>query len=163
MREEMGEDVDHTDALDKTLREMYEVISFPEGGEPDWERMKTVFHSRARFTRITPEGIDYFDFQSFQAMAMEMLDRGVYTSFFEEEIARQAQIFGSLAHVLSAYETKRNPGASSCLARGVNSIQLLWTGSSWLVLSLLWDEGGPGNLLDMRRLFATEVSCGEGA
>jgi hypothetical protein len=152
--------VNRTDALDKTLREMYEVISFPEGGEPDWERMKTVFHPQARITRITPEGIDYFDLPLFQAMAMEMLDRGVYTCFFEEEIARQAQIFGSVGHVLSAYQTKGSPRASSCLARGVNSIQLLWAGSSWQVLSLLWDEATPGNPLDMQQLFATEVSCG---
>lgn len=107
-----------------------------------------------------PEGTDYLDLESFQAMAMEMLDRGVYTCFFEEEIARQAQIFGSLAHVLSAYETKRSSAASSCLARGVNSIQLLWTGSSWQVLSLLLDEATPGNPLNIRQLFATEVSCG---
>lgn len=152
--------MDRTQALDKTLREMYEVISFPEGGEPDWERMKTVFHPQARFTRITPEGTDYFDLQSFQAMAMEMLDRGVYTAFFEQEIARQAQIFGSLAHVLSAYETKRNPEALSCLARGVNSIQILWVGNFWQVQSLLWDEATPGNPLDMSQLFAMEVSCG---
>jgi hypothetical protein len=150
-------------ALDETLREMYAVISFPEGGEPDWEEMKRVFHRQARFTRITPEGIDYFDLQSFQAMAMEMLDRGVYTAFFEEEIARRMQIFGSMAHVLSAYQTKRSADAASYLARGVNSIQLLWEGSSWRVLSLLWDEALPGNPLDIDQLFATEVSCGSGA
>jgi hypothetical protein len=154
--------VKRTDALDKTLQEMYAVISFREGGEPDWGGMKAVFHSQARFTRITPEGIDHFDLQSFQAMVVEMLDRGVYTSFYEEEVVRRAQIFGSLAHVLSAYETKRSPDASSCLARGVNSIQLLWEGSSWFVLSLLWDEATPGDPLDMHQLFGTEVSCGEG-
>jgi hypothetical protein len=158
-----GEAVNRADALDKTLREMYEVISFPEGGEPDWERMKTVFHAKARFTRITPEGTDHLDLQSFQDMAMEMLDRGVYTSFFEQETARKAHIFGSLAHVLSAYETKRDPEASSCLSRGVNSIQLLWESGSWQVLSLLWDEAVPGNPLSIDQLFTSEVSCGEGA
>jgi hypothetical protein len=152
--------VNHTDALDKTLRHMYAVISFPESAEPDWEGMKAVFHPQARFTRITPEGTDHFDLQSFQAMAMEMLDRGVYTSFFEEEIARRALVFGSLAHVLSAYATKRNPDAASCLARGVNSIQLLWEGNSWRVLSLLWDEATPTNPLNLPQLFSTEVSCG---
>jgi hypothetical protein len=155
--------VNRTDALDRTLREMYTIISFSEGGEPDWQGMKKVFHPQARFTRITPEGIDYFDLQSFQTMAVEMLDCGVYTAFFEEEIARRAQIFGSLAHVLSAYETKRSPDAASCLARGVNSIQLLWEGSSWRVLSLLWDEATPGKRLDIHQLLATEVSCGQGA
>jgi hypothetical protein len=155
--------VNRTESLDKTLREMYAVISFPEGGEPDWDGMKAVFHPRARFTRITPEGIDYFDFESFQAMAMEMLDRGVYTAFFEEEISRRGQIFGSLAHVLSAYETKRSPDARSSLARGVNSIQLLWEQGSWRVLSLMWDESTPGNPLDIQQLLATEVSFGESA
>jgi hypothetical protein len=152
--------VNHTDALDKTLRDMYTVISFPETAEPDWEGMKTVFHPQARFTRITPEGTDHFDLQSFQAMAMEMLDRGVYTSFFEEEIARREHVFGSLAHVLSAYATKRSPDAASCLARGVNSIQLLWGDNSWRVLSLLWDEATPTNPLNLPQLFSTEVSCG---
>ena len=151
------------DTLDKTLREMYEVISFPEGGEPDWEQMKTVFHAQARFTRITSEGIDYFDLRSFQDMAVEMLDRGVYTAFFEAEIARRAQVFGSLAHVLSVYETKRSPDAASCLARGVNSIQLLREGGSWRVLSLVWDEASPGGLVGIDQLLASEVSCGEGA
>ena len=152
--------MNHTAALDNTLREMYEVISFPEGGEPDWERMKIVFHPQARFTRITPEGTDYFDLQSFQAMAMEMLDRGVYTAFFEEEIARREHIFGSLAHVLSVYETKRSPAAVSCLARGVNSIQLIWMDNSWQVLSLLWDEATADHPLDIHQLFAAETCCG---
>jgi hypothetical protein len=163
LKVEDGKSVNRSHALNKTLREMYAVISFPEGREPDWKGMQTVFHSRARFTRITPEGTDNFDLQSFQAMAVEMLDRGVYTGFYEEEIGRHAHIFGSLAHVLSAYETKRSPDASSCLARGVNSIQLLWEGGSWWVLSLLWDEAMPGHPLDMHQLFATEVPCGEGA
>lgn len=150
------------DALDKTLRQMYAAISFPEGEEPDWSCMTTVFHPHARFTRITPEGIDHWDFPSFQAMAMEMLDFGVYTSFFEEEIARQVQIFGALAHVLSAYQTKRSLEAASCLARGVNSIQLLWESGSWRVLSLLWDEATPNNPLDIHQLFGMEVGHGEG-
>jgi hypothetical protein len=150
--------MNRTDALDKTLREMYAAISFPEGGEPDWARMKTVFHPQARFTRITPEGTDHFDLQSFRAMAPEMIDRGVYTSFFEAEVARQAEIFGSLAHVLSAYETKRSPDALSCLAWGVNSIQLLWEGTSWHVLNLLWDEAAQGEQIDIPRLFQKEVS-----
>ncbi len=29
--------MDHTYALDKTLRQMYAVTSFPEGGELDWQ------------------------------------------------------------------------------------------------------------------------------
>jgi hypothetical protein len=146
--------------LNETLTAMYEVISFPEGGEPNWNRMKEIFLPNARLARITPEGIDYFDLESFQAMATEMLDRGVYTAFFEQEVARRALIFGAVAHVLSVYETKRSPRASSCLARGVNSIQALWSGHSWRVLSLLWDEETERNQLDIKQLLASEVTYG---
>ncbi len=152
---------DRVHLLDQTLRCMYEAISFREGEEPDWERIKAVFLPNARLTRVTPEGIEYFDLQAFEAMAMEMLDQGVYTSFFEQEVARRAEVFGALAHVLSAYETKRSPIANGCLARGVNSIQLLWNGQSWRVLSLLWDEETEGNPLDLRQVFDKEGFRGQ--
>jgi hypothetical protein len=142
--------------LDRTLRAMYAAISFPENGEPDWNRMGSVFHRAARLTRITPEGVDYFDLSSFQAMAAEMIDRGVYTCFFETEIARTAQVYGDLAHVLSAYETKRSPHAVTYLTRGVNSIQLLRSEATWQVLSLLWDEETNANPVDLTRLFAAK-------
>ena len=146
--------------LDQTIRSLYEVISFAEGDEPDWEEMKNVFLPNARFTRITPEGVERFDLATFQAMAQEMLDRGMYTSFYEYEVARKVDNFGSRAHVLSAYETKRNATAAGFLARGLNSIQVLWSGESWRVLSLLWDEETEKNPLDLRKIFASEVVRG---
>ncbi len=152
---------DRLHLLSQTLQAFYEAISFREGEEPDWEGMKAVFLPNARLTRLTPEGIEYFDLQTFEAMAMEMLDRGVYTSFFEQEVARRAEVFGAFAHVLSAYETKRSPNAKACLARGVNSIQLLWDGQGWRVLSLLWDEETERNPLDLRQIFGNEVICGQ--
>jgi hypothetical protein len=142
--------------LDSTLKDLYASISFAEGGEPQWQRMERVFHPHARLTRITPEGIEHFDLQGFRAMALEMFDCGVYTSFFEIEIARRACLFGALAHVLSIYETKRSAEARSCLARGVNSIQLLWQQDEWRVLSLLWDEEGQEQPLEVQRLLEME-------
>ena len=94
--------------LDSTIGDLYQAISFVEGGEPDWRRMGEIFLPSGRLTRITPEGVEYFDLPAFQAMAMEMLDQGVYTSFYEHEIARRVDTFGCVAHVLSAYETKRS-------------------------------------------------------
>ena len=139
--------------LGTTLEAMYASISFPEGGEPDWNRINAIFHRSARLTRITPEGVDSFDLGSFRAMVMEMLDRGVYTCFYEKEIVRTVQVFGSLAHVLSAYEIKRSLEAASHLARGINSIQLLRSGSTWQVHSLLWDEESAGARLNLPDLF----------
>jgi len=146
--------------LGDAIRAIYEVISFPEGGEPDWERMKKVFLPNARLTRITPEGVDCFDLETFQAMALEMLDRGIYTSFFEHELIRRVNMFGAFAQVLSAYETKTCPDASYFLARGVNSIQLLRERDSWRVLSLLWDEEAENVPFNLEHIFAGEITRG---
>lgn len=143
--------------LGEALRAMYEVISFPEGAAPDWERMKVVFSPNARITRVTPEGTDHCDLASFQAMAMDMIDMGVYTGFHEREVARRAEVFGAIAHVLSVYETKRSAEAIGYLARGVNSIQLVWDGDAWRVLSLLWDEATELLPLDIHGAFRSEV------
>ena len=143
--------------LATTLEAMYASISFPEGDEPDWKRINEIFHRSARLTRITPEGVDHFDLGSFQAMIMEMLDRGVYTCFYEKEIVRTVQVFGSLAHVLSAYEITRSLEAASHLGRGVNSIQLLRSGSTWQVHSLLWDEESAGTSLNLPALFGDRI------
>ena len=140
-------------AIEALLRDLYEVLSFIEGGEPEWERMANLFSPHARVTRVTPEGTDYFDLRGFQEMAKEVMDLGIYTCFYEREIARSVQVFGSLAHVLSAYETKQSEHASEPLSRGVNSIQLILEDGDWKVLSLFWDEEQPKNPLFLDRLF----------
>lgn len=143
-------------AIDLLLRDLYEVISFVEGGEPDWQRMATLFSPHARITRITPEATDYYDLHGFQEMAKELLELGTFTSFHEREVVRSQRIFGGFAHVLSAYETKQSEGAREPFARGVNSIQLIRESDGWRVLSLLWDEEGPDMPLVLEHLFHQE-------
>jgi len=62
-------------------------------------------------------------------------------SFFEYETGRRVELFGAVAHVLSSYGTKRSAEALIPFGQGINSIQLLWTGDRWSIVSLLWDEG----------------------
>ena len=128
-------------ALEGILRRLYEVISFPAGSAPDFDAMRDVFARWARITRVTPEGVDALELSSFEAMITEMLESGFVTSFHEQELARRLEVFGNVAHVLSVYETKRSPDAESALSRGINSIQLLWDGVRWAIVSLIWDEG----------------------
>ena len=128
------------EGISRLLSRLYEVISFTEGGEPDWAGMTEVFSPHARITRVTPEGTDYFDLPTFQAMAQELLRVGAYTAFHESEVACRVERFGSVAHVTSAYETRRAPEARACLGRGVNSLQLVRENDAWRVLSLCWDE-----------------------
>jgi len=73
--------------------------------------------------------------------------------FHEREVVRSQRIFGGIAHVLSAYETKQSEQAREPFARGVNSLQLIREPDGWRVLSLLWDEEGPNTPLVLEHLF----------
>ena len=111
--------------LDELMRRFYEVISFEEGGAPDWQRMRDLFSEHARITRITPEAVDYMDLNTFRSMAEELIEVGAFTGFYEREVARRTDRFGDLMHVASAYETKIAPDAMDYIERGVNSLQIV--------------------------------------
>ncbi len=142
--------------LDELMQAFYEVISFEEGGAPDWPRMRELFSEHARITRITPEGIDYMDLNAFRSMAEELIEVGVVTQFHEREIARRADRFGDVMHVASAYETKISPDARDYLERGVNSLQLVREPGNWKIISLCWDDHAPLDLTGLRWLGSGE-------
>jgi len=143
------------------LRELYAVISFEEGDEPNWSGLSALFSKHARITRITPEGTDYLDPAGFLAMTKNLLEVGAYTSFFEFEVARTVERFGDIAQVWSLYETRRNKSAREPLGRGVNSIQLIREREAWRVLGLLWDETHADPQLDAQRAFTRGGSHGQ--
>jgi hypothetical protein len=132
--------------LDELMREFYEVISFEDGGAPDWARMANLFSPHARITRLTPEGVDYMDLGSFRGMAEELIELGAFTSFYEREIARRTDQYGDVLHVASAYETKISPSAIDPIESGVNSLQMIREAGSWKILSLCWDISASFNL-----------------
>ena len=148
-------------AIAGLLQRLYAVISFEEGGEPDWDGLQQVFSRHARITRITPEGTDYLDPPSFLAMTRNLVEVGAYTSFFEFEVTRTIERFGDIAQVWSLYETRRNRSARDALGRGVNSIQLIRERDAWRVLGLLWDETHADPRLDAANMFATGDDRGQ--
>jgi len=133
------------------LEQLYAVISFEEGGEPDWRGLQALFSSHAHITRITPEGTDHLNPQSFLAMTRNMLEAGAYTSFYEFELGRSVRSFGNVAQVWSLYETRSHRRATRALGRGINSIQLIREGDAWRVLGLSWDETQAHPTLDLSR------------
>ncbi|MET0385689.1 MAG: nuclear transport factor 2 family protein [Polyangiales bacterium] len=125
------------------MHAFYEVISFEEGGAPDWDRMQHIFSKHARITRVTPEAIDYMTLDDFRAMAEELIEVGVFTAFLEHELARRVERYGTVIHIASAYETRVSSSASDYLGRGVNSLQLVREAGDWKIVSLCWDDDAP--------------------
>jgi hypothetical protein len=60
-------------------------------------------------------------------------------AFYESPIVNRVETFGNVSQVFSSYESRHAPGEVP-FARGINSIQLLYDGSCWWIVSILWDK-----------------------
>jgi hypothetical protein len=126
--------------LDGILHALYEVLSGPAGKPRDWERYRSLFIENARMIVVvavageTPHA---------RQLSVEDYIRRVdpifaVENFWERETSRQTETFGRIAHVLSAYESLRDPNGPP-FENGANSMQLFYDDSRWWVVSVMWN------------------------
>jgi hypothetical protein len=120
----------------------YDVISGPAGQERDWDRMRSLFYPGARLirTEAKKEG-------GLRAAILTVDDfiehAGNYfkkNGFFELEIARRSERWGSLLHAFSTYESRHDPKDPAPFARGINSFQLFFDGTRWWIMTIYWAD-----------------------
>ena len=126
--------------LDGIMHALYEVLSGPAGKPRDWERYRTLFVEGARLMPVVAVAGEK---PHVRQLTVEDYIRRVepifaVEDFWERETDRQAEVFGRLAHVLSAYESLRRPDAPP-LEQGANSMQLFYDDSRWWVVSIMWN------------------------
>ena len=91
-------------------------------------------------------GVFEFDQESYRVNFEAMIDSGEMPSFWEGELWRETRQFGDMAHVLSAYETRRSRGGE-VMNRGVNSIQLFRRDGRWWISAMIWRREGKAVLI----------------
>ncbi|MBO6497102.1 MAG: hypothetical protein JJ978_16150 [Roseivirga sp.] len=129
------------ESMDAILAALYDVISGPAGEKRDWDRMKSLFVLEGRLmpTGKNPQtgevGYRTWTVQEYIDQAGVSLERD---GFFEIEIARKVEQYGTIAHVFSTYESRRNESDEKPFARGINSIQLLKGKDRWFIVSVFW-------------------------
>jgi hypothetical protein len=136
-------DVESVDAI---IAALYDVISGPAGQARDWDRMRSLFIPGARLMPVrapanAPASTVLLSVDDYIQRSGPILERD---GFFEREIGRRLETFGHIAHAFSAYDSKRTPDDAQPFARGINSIQLLYDGTRWWVVSVYWDSERPG-------------------
>jgi len=133
--------------MDSIVAALYDVISGPPG-QRNWDRFRSLFAPGARLIptgrrptgefvsrSLTPE-----DYAQRNSALMEK------NGFFEREISRRTEKFGSIAHLFSTYESRHAKDEEKPFARGINSIQLMNDGKRWWIVTVFWqgeDEKNP--------------------
>lgn len=134
-------------SIDAIIKAYYEVVSGPAGTAPDKARDEWLHHPDAL---IGLPGTDSLGNPSMATMTLDgyyELTGGVRSApFFEWEIHRVTERFGSIAHVWSTFATSDRYD-SEPRRRGINSIQLFHDGNRWWIMSWIFDNERGGNPL----------------
>lgn len=131
-------------SIDNLLKAFYESLTFPEGGQPDWNRFRSLFASATSpCVRIAGDSVMQMDREGFIVFFGGRIQRGTLKSFAEKEIGRTGEYYGSLAQIFSTYEKRMNLADNGKPVRGINSFQLYLKGGRWWIASVTWqDESG---------------------
>ncbi len=126
--------------IDSTIETLYKVISGEKGEARNWELFKYLFHKDARLmpsgnNRQGVSGIKYLSTDQYIESSGKWL---IENGFFEKEIGRKTDQFGSMAQVFSTYESYKSAADTKPFMRGINSIQLLYDGKRWWILNIFW-------------------------
>lgn len=144
-------------SLDALVAALYDVISGDAGEPRDWERFESLFDPSARLVPIGRRAADA-PVDAFPMTPREYRERNApafeTTAFHETELARRTERFGHVAHVFSTYAARCCPDDAEPFMRGINSIQALWNGERWSVLSIVWDPERPDQPLPPEYLSA---------
>lgn len=127
---------------------LYDVISGPAAQPRDWDRLRSLFYPGARllYAQTTPAGEELL-----HPMTVEDFIRivtPIYASgggFWERDIGHRVERFGNVAHVFTAYETRRSGPDGPVVARGINSCQMVRHEGRWWIANIAWDTERPGN------------------
>ena len=126
--------------LDSTIETLYSVISGEAGEKRNWDLFKFLFVEDAQ---LLPSGKNKEGKIGYRAMTPEgyIETAGSWleeNGFFEKEIYRVEESYGSVTHIFSTYESYRSESDEEPFVRGINSIQLMNDGERWWVVNIYW-------------------------
>jgi hypothetical protein len=126
---------------DAIVSALYDVISGP-AGKRDWNRFRSLFLADARLIPAGPlkPGTTSPRVLSPEGYAAVVTPHFEANGFFEKEVARRSERFGSVLHAFSTYESRHKADDAAPFARGINSIQLFFDGTRWWVVTVLWQQ-----------------------
>jgi hypothetical protein len=138
------EDVESIDAIVKSY---YGATAGARGQERDWDRLRSLFVENGRMiaTHHVPHteagagetALFLIPVNDYIENNRKYLERAGFT---EKELSRRTEEFGSIAHVWSTYESRRNADDPQPYARGLYSFQLASDGRRWYIVNVMWDN-----------------------
>lgn len=134
-------------SIDAIMVAIYAAISGP-AGHRDWSRLRSLLLPAARLTAsfVDEKGHSTVRQWNVDQFIAEADPTFVANPFYEGALVNRVQRYGNMAQVFTSYASRSAPNGKP-FQKGVNSMQLLYDGKRWWVVSILWDIERPGNPL----------------
>ena len=125
-------------SVDAIIAALYEVITGEANAPRDWDRFRHLFKPEGRLipTRKTDNGDLILKALSPEEY-VQLFQSRIPTGFFERELSRKTETYGTLVHAFSTYETKEKK-EGSVTNRGINSIQLFKDKDRYYIVNIFW-------------------------
>lgn len=127
-----------TKSVESILSALYYVISGEPNQPRDWDRFRNLFKPEGR---LIPTRKDDNGSLVIKALTPEeyvqLFQSRIPTGFFERELSRKIETFGTVTHVFSTYETKEKKDGP-VTNRGINSIQLFYDNNRYYIVNIFW-------------------------
>jgi hypothetical protein len=131
---------DNVSTLDGIMKAYYDVVTVKKGGKVSYERDSLIHWPGVN---VGSTGIDkngkpafhYMSLKEYHRLSDPYLEKD---GFYEKEISRKVEKFGSINHVWSTYESRNEPGGP-IIERGINSIELYFDGTRFWILGWFFD------------------------
>lgn len=146
-RDSIPVNIKDVESVDAIIQSLYNVISGPAGEKGNWNRMRTLFIPEGKMMATGKRqdgtmGKRVMTVEDYITTSGPFLEKD---GFFEREIGRKAEQYGSVVHVFSTYDSKRKLADDNPFMRGINSIQLWNDGKRWWIVSVFWQAETPDN------------------
>lgn len=148
-------------AVGKTIEQFYSLLSFSDTLSTKLDSLESLFTSDGRLVANFGKKPLVFTVEEYVAGLRNSIRSGQLYSSTERELARQVDVFGKIAHVLSTYELTMVGKDGTIVRRGLNSIQLLKQDNKWLIYSLIWDREGNDLTLPSKYVSPNRTSSGK--
>jgi hypothetical protein len=126
-----------TATLDELIKSLDDAISGP--GNKDRTCLRQVLLPDARLSPIrkTEDGTFSPRLLTADDWIAAVANRGS-EAFYEVQVQVKSETYGHIAHLWSTYEIRPTPDGKPEMT-GINSIQAVFDGTRWRVLSVLWE------------------------
>lgn len=125
-------------SIDSIIAALYDVISGDPGAARDWARFQYLFKPEARLIPTSKATTGEFGYRVITPDEyVKLFSSRISTGFFERELSRKTDEYGTIAQVFSTYETKEKKDGP-VTNRGINSIQLFKDKDRYYIMNIFW-------------------------